>query len=321
MVSFLDKTADTSPNRILSVWLGQLRGLRGASDNTLRAYHDDLSRFFGFLADYNGGAPSLPDLQKVDKITLRAWLAHLHSGGLSPRSMARALSCVKNFYRWFAQSEMGAEIGTTFDPSAVLSLRAPRFKNPLPRPIDSPKITTLIDKIPQNQTEPWIAARDVAIITLLYGCGLRVSEGLALTRRAAESPDTLRIKGKGGHERMVPVLPVVKTALKDYIALCPYNLNPDEPVFRGHRGGALYPRSVQRLVETMRHQMGLPASATPHALRHSFATHLLQAGGDLRSIQDLLGHASLTSTQIYTAVNQSHLMEVYKKTHPNGQMR
>jgi len=200
----------------------------------------------------------------------------------------------------------------------VLSARAPKFQRKLPRPLAPEAAKDMIDTVSAQSRSDWHGARDAAVITLLYGCGLRISEALSLTAAALPLGETLRITGKGNKERIVPVLPVARQAVALYARLCPYDLAPKEPLFRGARGGKLNPRHMQKVTEAARLQLGLPSSATPHAMRHSFATHLLNAGGDLRTIQELLGHASLSTTQAYTAVDQVHLMRVYEDCHPKA---
>jgi len=241
-------------------------------------------------------------------------MAAERAGGLAPRSLARRLSAVKSFYRWLAERE-------GFDPSAVLAARSPRYTRKLPRPLDEDAAIALIDRVEAQAPQDWVAARDVAVVTLLYGCGLRISEALGLTGAALPMPPVLTILGKGGKERRVPVIPLARSAVAAYADLCPHPLTRAEPLFRGVRGGALNPRQISGVVARARVQLGLPATATPHALRHSFATHLLAAGGDLRAIQDLLGHASLSTTQAYTAVDQTRLMEIYADTHPHARRR
>ena len=242
---------------------------------------------------------------------MRAWMAHERGRGVAARSLARALSAVKSFYRWLSQRE-------GFDATAVLSTRAPKFQSKLPRPLAEDAARAMIDTVGDNAPNDWTAARDIAVLTLLYGCGLRISEALSLTCDNHPLPETLRISGKGGKQRQVPVLPVAREAVNSYMALCPFPSEPGVPLFRGARGGKLNPRQVSGAMQTARMQLGLPATATPHAMRHSFATHLLNAGGDLRSIQELLGHASLSTTQAYTAVDTARLMEVYRNSHPRA---
>lgn len=295
----------------LSRWLDHLRALKGAAANTLAAYRRDVGQFLDFLSLHHGGQAGLGALTGLGQADLRAWMAGLRADGLSPRSMARKLSAVKGFVAFLADQDGR-------DATAALSARGPKYRRKLPRPLAEDAARDMIAVVGDQAREDWIAARDMAIVTLLYGSGLRISEALGLTGRVSPLPEVLRITGKGGKERLVPTLPAAAQALARYAALCPFDLTAAEPLFRGVRGGPLNPRLVQRVMERARLQMGLPASATPHALRHSFATHLLSAGGDLRAIQELLGHASLSTTQAYTAVDATRLMEVYEKAHPRA---
>ena len=225
--------------------------------------------------------------------------------------MARKLSAVKSFYRWLAERE-------DFEPTAVLAARAPKFTKKLPRPLPVSAAKDVLDLASDQDLRPWVGARDLAVLTLLWGCGLRISEALSLCGKDAPLPSVMRIVGKGGKERVVPVIAAAREAVDAYTEICPHPMRPTDPLFRAIRGGALNPRSIQGVMARVRAQLGLPATATPHALRHSFATHLLEAGGDLRSIQELLGHASLSTTQAYTAIDARHLMDVYKAAHPKG---
>ncbi|WP_438826892.1 tyrosine recombinase XerC [Rhodovulum iodosum] len=295
----------------LSDWLAQEKALNGAAENTLAAYGRDVTGFLAFLAEYQGAAPGTGALARVGLREMRAWMAHERGRGVAARSLARSLSAVKGFYRWLGRRD-------GFEPTAVLSVRAPKFSRKLPRPLAEDAARAVIGTVELQSDTPWVAARDAAVVTLLYGCGLRISEALGLTGRDAPLPEALRIHGKGGKERMVPVIPAARAAVDRYLALCPFEPGPDAPLFRGVRGGALNPRLVAKAMERVRLQLGLPATATPHALRHSFATHLLGAGGDLRAIQELLGHASLSTTQAYTAVDTARLMEVYAAAHPKA---
>ncbi len=292
-------------------WLQRLAGLQGASDKTIDAYRRDVSGFLGFLAGYKGREIGLRGLGDISVTDMRAWMAFERQRGVAARSLARELSAVKSFYRWLADTQ-------GIDAAAVSSIRGPKAKTRLPRPISAKAAVALIDNIEVQHKEAWVAARDVAVVTLLYGCGLRISEALGLNRSDAPLPEVLRIAGKGGKERLVPVLPVARAAVESYLAVCPYDLGVDGPLFIGVRGKRLGARAAQLLMQNLRNQMGLPATTTPHALRHSFATHLLEAGGDLRTMQELLGHASLSTTQVYTGVDQARLMEVYQKSHPKG---
>lgn len=295
----------------LGAWLAGQRALAGAAENTLKAYQTDVLGFLGFMTQYNGESQGLAPIARVTVRDMRAWMAHERGRGVGARSLARSLSAVKSFYRWLAERE-------GFEPTAVLSTRAPKFQRKLPRPLEVEAASAMIDTVAMQASEPWVATRDAAVVTLLYGCGLRISEALGLTGADVPLPDVLRIIGKGGKERIVPVIDTARDAVADYLDLCPYQVAENQPIFRAIRGGALSPRTIQKVMEHARMQLGLPATATPHAMRHSFATHLLAAGGDLRAIQELLGHASLSTTQAYTAVDAAHLMSVYEKAHPKA---
>jgi len=295
----------------LNDWLTTIKALNNAADNTIEAYRTDLLGYLVFITNHFGDATGLAPLKQVKVTDMRAWMAYERSRGVSARSLARALSAVKSFYRWLAERD-------GFDPTVVLSARSPRFQKKLPRPLAVDAARAMIDTVELQTDKPWVAARDAAVITLLYGCGLRISEALSLTGADAPLPDVLRITGKGNKTRIVPVIEPARTAVARYIRACPHQITPDGPLFRAVRGGPLRPRAIQKAMEATRIQLGLPATATPHAMRHSFATHLLGAGGDLRAIQELLGHASLSTTQAYTAVDAARLMEVYDKTHPRA---
>lgn len=295
----------------LNTWLDSQKSLKAASDNTIAAYQSDLLGFLGFITEHQGESVGLNAIKAVSLSDMRAWMAHERARGVSARSLARSLSAVKSFYRWLAERE-------GFDATAPLSARSPKFQAKLPRPLSEDGAKSMIETVELQAREPWVAARDVAVVTLLYGCGLRISEALGLTGADAPLPETLRIKGKGNKERIVPVIPAARAAVDAYLRQCPYPLRPFDPMFRGVRGGKLNPRLISKVMEQARLQLGLPASATPHAMRHSFATHLLVAGGDLRAIQELLGHASLSTTQAYTAVDTARLMEVYDAAHPRA---
>ena len=279
--------------------------------NTLTAYRHDITEFLAFLSDHNGGSGGLGAIATLSQSDLRAWMAHARARGLSARSLARALSAVKTFVAWVADRE-------GVDATTILSARGPKYHRKLPRPLTVEGALDMIGRVGDQASEDWIAARDIAVLTLLYGCGLRISEALGLTGAALPLPDILRIRGKGDKERLVPTLPAAAEAVARYGALCPFDLNRTDALFRGARGGPLNPRLIALVMEKARMQLGLPSSATPHAMRHSFATHLLSAGGDLRAIQELLGHASLSTTQAYTAVDAARMMEVYEAAHPRA---
>jgi len=295
----------------LEDWLLSLSALRDASDKTIIAYRRDVTDFLVFMTGHFGDTPGLGPLMNIATIDMRAWMAATRSENVGARSLARKLSAVKSFFRWQAERE-------GIEPTAVLSARAPKFLPKLPRPLTPDAARAVLDTVDMQSQKSWVGARDVAVVTLLYGCGLRISEALGLMGRDLPLGASLRVLGKGRKERIVPVIAPARNALERYLTLCPHPMTRDAAVFRGVRGGALGPGPVQTAMARTRAQLGLPATATPHALRHSFATHLLAAGGDLRSIQELLGHASLSTTQAYTAVDTVHLMEVYQRSHPKA---
>jgi integrase/recombinase XerC len=294
----------------LQSWLDGQSALKGAAENTLTAYRHDVLDFLGFITAHKAEPQGLTALSKITVSDMRAWMARSR-GDIGPRSLARRLSAVKSFYRWLAERE-------GFEPTAVLATRSPKFQRKLPRPLAEDAARAVIDRVEVQASQPWVASRDMAVVTVLYGCGLRISEALSLRFGDAPLPATIRIIGKGGKERIVPVIDAARETVDAYLRLCPHPMTPTDPLFRAVRGGPLAPRAVQKVMEQARMQLGLPATATPHALRHSFATHLLSAGGDLRAIQELLGHASLSTTQAYTAVDTARLMEVYERTHPQA---
>lgn len=295
----------------LAEWCTHLRAIDGRAAKTVTAYTADVTAWLDFLARHRGGAEGVAGLIQVPQTDMRAFMAAERARGLSARSLARRLSAIKGFTGWLAERE-------GLDATATLSARAPRHRRTLPRPLSETGARAMLDSIGDDAGEPWIAARDTAVVTLLYGLGLRISEALGLTGAAHPLPPVLRITGKGGKERLVPVLPAAAQAVAAYVTLCPFDLSPTDALFRGARGGPLNPRLIAAAMERARLRLGLPSSATPHALRHSFATHLLSAGGDLRSIQALLGHASLSTTQGYTAVDSARLLDVYARAHPRA---
>ena len=295
----------------LARWLDHLTAVRGFSANTRKAYNTDVAGFLGFQALHQGGGQAIAAVIGMSQGDLRAWMAAERGKDVSARSLARKLSAVKGFIGWLAEADAS-------DATTILQARSPKFRRKLPRPLSEEAAAQIIDQVGDQGAADWISARDIAVLTLLYGCGLRISEALGLSGADAPLPEVLRITGKGGKERLVPVLPAAREAVARYAALCPHPLTRSAPLFRGARGGPLNPRLIALVMEKARNQMGLPATATPHALRHSFATHLLSAGGDLRTIQDLLGHASLSTTQAYTAVDAARLMEVYDAAHPRA---
>jgi len=288
---------------------------RRASPRTLESYRHGVSTYLNFLGRHRGEALAEADLGDVSAADVRAFLAYRRSedgGALSPRSLSQNLSALRAFHRWLDRRR-----GVAND--AVALVRGPKIKPSMPRPVSEDQARGLLREAAEDDLlERWEAARDAAVLTLLYGCGLRISEALSLKGADAPLGDTLRILGKGGKTRIAPVLPQVAEAIADYTRQCPYTLTPDLALFRAKRGGALSPRQVQATMAKLRGALGLPDRATPHALRHSFATHLLGAGADLRSIQELLGHASLSTTQKYTAVDAASLLATYAKAHPRA---
>jgi integrase/recombinase XerC len=296
----------------ISAWLTHLEHERGRADKTIEAYERDLRQFMIWLKGALGHAPCMADLAGLDAKRFRAFMAARRREGLAGRSLARSMSALRMFFRWL-ETEGAAR------NRAVLHVALPRVPHGIPKPLTVEKAGAVVDGGAAADLD-WIAARDTAVLLLLYGSGLRISEALAIKRKDAPvgACEVLRVTGKGGKERMVPVLPITRGAIARYIELCPYALGPDAPLFLGAKGGRLGARIVQLAMARMRDELGLPDTATPHALRHSFATHLLSAGADLRQIQELLGHASLSTTQIYTEVDRERLLAVYEKAHPRA---
>ncbi len=307
-------TADLAAE--MASWLTQLSAERRMSAKTVEAYQRDVLQFLAFLAEHQGGAVNLTRLEKIAPQDVRAFMAARRANGIGGRSLMRALAGLRSFARFLERQGKGKV-------AALAAVRAPKIARTLPKPISAPRARQLADAGVRagEEREPWILARDAAVLALLYGSGLRISEALGLSR--GEVPrlgkgDVIVVTGKGNKTRMVPVLPQVLALIEQYVALCPHDLPNDTPLFVGARGGPLSPRIVQLVMERLRGALGLPDTATPHALRHSYATHLLTRGGDLRAIQELLGHASLSTTQIYTAVDSDRLAEVYLSAHPRA---
>jgi len=300
----------TVASALLQQWTAHLRDERRFAGNSVEAYRRDVAAFLGFLREHLGGDPTARDLAVLEPRDLRGYLAHRRQGpnALSDRSISRALAAIRSFYRYL---ERRHEVR-----NARLSLvRGPKLKRSLPRPVSETGARSLIAEASGGD---WQNARDAALLTLLYAAGLRISEALALTGGDRPLPEALRIAGKGGKERMAPVLLVARRAVERYAELCPYALDEDAPLFRARRGGAFTARMAQALMERLRTKLGLPSSATPHALRHAFATHLLANGADLRAIQELLGHESLSTTQGYTGVEAQKILQSYRRAHPRA---
>jgi integrase/recombinase XerC len=294
-------------------WLGYLGVERRMSPKTLEAYRRDVGQFLEFMAEHLGGAPSLKALAKLTPADVRAFMAARRGDGLSSRSLMRVLAGARSFARFLERNGKG-KVG------ALSAVRAPKVGKTLPKPLTIAAAKRIADTGLRagEEREPWIIARDAAVLGLLYGSGLRIAEALSLKHKDVGTSDAITVTGKGNKTRMVPVLPQVAKLIADYVALCPLDLPADGALFVGARGGPLSPRIVQLAMARLRGALGLPDTATPHALRHSFASHLLARGGDLRAIQELLGHASLSTTQIYTAVDSERLLEVYASAHPRA---
>jgi integrase/recombinase XerC len=297
----------------IGLWTAWLAGERRASAHTLAAYGRDLAFFLDFLIEHLGAPPSLAALEALQPADFRAWLGRRARQHAERASLARGLSVLRNFIRFLQRRGLVSN-------TALAALRSPKLPVGVPKPLTVDDATSAVDSIGELAKSGWQAKRDVAILALLYGCGLRLSEALGLSRGVAPLGETLVITGKGRKQRQLPVLPAVRTAVAEYLAACPYAPPKDGPLFVGARGGPLHPRLVQRQMNALRGFLGLPETATPHALRHSFATHLLGAGGDLRAIQELLGHASLSTTQRYTAVETGRLLAIYNAAHPRARL-
>ncbi len=294
-------------------WLGALARERRLSALTVEAYERDTRQFLQFLTGHCGGPPGISDLAALRPADLRSFLAHRRKAGAGARTLGRGLAGIRSFLRFLEKRGLANAAGAA-------ALRAPRQPKSLPKPLTAADARRVVAAGEQLAEEPWIAARNAAVLTLLYGCGLRISEALGLKGGELSSPAdaVLRVTGKGGKTRLVPVLAAALEAVAEYRRLCPYHLAAGEPLFRGARGGPLAAAIVQREMRKLRAALDLPDTATPHALRHSFATHLLGRGGDLRAIQELLGHSSLSTTQIYTGVDTARLLEAYDAAHPRA---
>ena len=290
-------------------WLGNLKEVRNLSDNTLISYKHDVRSFIDFISTHTGSEVSIKYLNDMKISDFRSFLSYLRNKDISSTSIARIISSLKSFFNYLLNTNL-------IESTIVQSLRTPKQKKSLPRPISSELAIETIKHAQDMEKEKWIGMRNKSILMLLYGCGLRISEALNLNFEDINENDYLIIKGKGNKERMVPLMDYVKNDIENYIHECPKNFMKDDPLFVGKRLDRLSPRIIQYVLEKIRHNLSLPETATPHALRHSFATHLLDSGGDLRTIQELLGHSSLSTTQKYTKVETEKLYDAYSKTHP-----
>lgn len=299
--------------RARQAWLQGLARERRLAPLTVEAYEHDTRQFMQFLTGHLGGPPGISDIAQLRPADLRAFLASRRQGGAGARTLGRGLAGIRSLLKHLERAGLVNAAGAG-------ALRAPRQPKSLPKPLTAPDARRVVSASEQLAEEPWVAARNAAVLTLLYGCGLRISEALALTGEdfGDRAQRSLRVKGKGGKTRIVPLLAAAHQAVAEYRRLCPFHIPADGTLFLGARGGQLQPAIIQREMKKLRSALNLPETATPHALRHSFATHLLGRGGDLRAIQELLGHASLSTTQIYTGVDTSRLLDIYDAAHPRA---
>ena len=292
-------------NNVILPWIKYLETIRGFGAHTLDAYKRDVVEFLKFCTDRNY------DFLSPDKYILREFLSVLSERELSRPTVARKISSLKNFFKFLLKDKVILSLDVSI-------FKSPKLKRSYPKSIDSDLVAKAFVSLMDKENDHWINLRDRAVMLLLYGSGLRISEALSLKKKEAPNSDWLRVKGKGNKYRDVPLLPIICEGVKEYLDLCPYDVKEDEPLFLGKRGGELSPRIIQRRVENLRYELGLPSHTTPHALRHAFATHLLSGGADLRAIQQLLGHSSLSTTQRYTDVNESELLKLHKAIHPRS---
>ncbi len=306
-------TAEPGVIKAIAAWQNWLRHERRAAENTIISYENDLRGFLLFLSKHLGYLPGLGDLAVLTSPDFRGYLAGRNADGLSRSSTARAVSTLRSFFRFLERRNLA-------ENAAIHALRPQKIPRSIPKALSAEDALETVSEVEKLSEETWVGKRDKAFLFLLYGCGLRIGEAIGLNRGHVDGADAdmIRVIGKGGKERIVPVLPAVQEAIADYLAICPYNLKAEGPLFVGVRGARLNPGVAQKQVRMVRKLLRLPETATPHAFRHSFATHLLAGGGDLRTIQELLGHASLSTTQRYTDVNASQLRSVYANAHPRA---
>ncbi len=300
---------DREVSILVDQFLNYLAGQKRSSEHTLTSYRTDIFYFFGFLKKHQGKQVSKKALEGLTLTDFRSWLVFRNEKEFSNSSTARALSCLRSFFAFHNTHKNIAN-------KQIKNLHTPKLSKPIPKSVDQLDIQTILESIDQFENQPWCQKRDLALLTLIYGCGLRISEALSLTKDHLANPELIVITGKGNKQRMLPVLPIVQSRLEEYLSACPYSLKDNQPIFLGMRGKKYHPRLFQKLIADIRKLLGLQESVTPHAFRHSFATHLLEAGGDLRTIQELLGHASLSTTQRYTKIDKKRLLDVYIKSHP-----
>lgn len=304
-------SGDGATAKAYRAFLSWLTDERRLSPHTVAAYSRDVEDFLTFLTKHLGAPPDLSDLADLRQLDFRSWLARLSEGGVQDVSRARKLSSIRTFFRYLRKKGL-------VENDRLQLVRAPKIPHSVPKPLSVPDAELLIGSAGDFETERWVALRNIALLTMLYGCGLRIAEALSLNEKDAPDSDAMRILGKGNKERFVPVLPAVREAVAAYLTESPFAGDPDGPLFRGVRGGRMNQDTARKPIRMLRVALGLPETATPHALRHSFATHLLAGGGDLRAIQELLGHASLSTTQRYTEVDTARLMAEYARAHPRA---
>ncbi|KEG21346.1 tyrosine recombinase XerC [Bartonella bacilliformis] len=294
-------------------WLESLVHIHRMATRTVAAYERDTRQFLSFLCQHLGQKPTYHDLANLQVADLRSYMAHRRKQMVSSRSLSRNMASIRSFFNYLSRENL-------VDVPAAKLVRTPKYAKSLPKTLTIKAALNIVKQGNQQEDEPWITARNAAVLTLLYGCGMRISEALALTPKQFSDPNvtSLSIVGKGGKTRLVPVIKAVYESVETYLKCCPYPLGDNQPMFRGTKGGPLQPAIIQRAVQNLRTRLGLPKTATPHALRHSFATHLLSRGGNLRIIQELLGHASLSTTQVYTAIDTDRLLDIYQKAHPRA---
>ncbi len=302
---------ENSLEKTKNEWFSYLKDEKNTSKHTLSAYKRDLGAFLAFLSGYLGGEVRLNQLSGLESAAFRAWLADLNAQNKHPSSIARHFSAVRSFFKYLDKNGIAKN-------TAIQSIRTPKLPKSVPKAVSAKDIKEFLELASRSEKPRWVRLRDVAILTLLYGCGLRISEALDLNFEDRPKGETVLVQGKRNKQRLVPVLPMIVELVEGYLAVCPHDLTEGDPLFVGTRGKRLSPRIIQREVERLRREMNLPDSTTPHALRHSFATHLLGRGGDLREIQELLGHESLTTTQRYTKVDVQQLMDVHGSAHPRA---
>ena len=290
-------------------WINHLTNIKKLSQNSVISYKNDLSKFLIFFQDYIEKNIGLKEMENIEISEFRSFLTHRRNSEISSNSIARNISALKSFFRFLIKNNKIKE-------SSVFNLKSPKLKKSLPRPINVDLAIQVIKQAEEIEDEKWIGLRNKAILLLLYGCGLRISEALSLNHDDIQNEDHILIKGKGEKERIVPMMPYIKKGIENYLEACPKEIVSGDALFIGKRFSRLSPRIIQYALEKIRTALSLPETATPHALRHSFATHLLDSGGDLRTIQELLGHSSLSTTQKYTKVETSKLLDTYKKSHP-----